>query len=71
MKTHKSEELAKLVELNKEFLRLIENGKSWEELRDIREQMKELAKNLDHAPATVIDFDNYSLDNKMHSGTKG
>lgn len=57
----KSEDLQKFVLLNKEFLSLIESGKTWEELTVIREQLREIARNLDHVPATLLNFDNYPL----------
>lgn len=48
-------------ELNRIFLLEIENGKGWEELRYLMDEMKELAKHLDGCPARVVNFTNYNL----------
>lgn len=65
MEKARSEEQLKLKELNRRFLDEIENGKGWEDVRGILDEMKKIAKKLDHIPGTVVSFDNYPLDNKL------
>jgi hypothetical protein len=49
----------RLRELNEQFLAEVERGAGWDDLRDIVEEMKSIAKGLDHIPASVISFDSY------------
>lgn len=53
----------RLIELNGRFLAEVERGAGWSEVKGILEDMKEIAKHLDHIPATIIDFDNYPMEN--------
>jgi hypothetical protein len=55
----------RLRELNERFLAEVESGAGWNDLKDIIEEMKDIAKGLDHIPASVISFDNYPLKNTM------
>jgi hypothetical protein len=68
MQKDRNEEQLKLLELNQRFLAEVENGAGWKELKAILDDMKEVAKNLDQVPATVISFDNYPLTKTSESG---
>jgi hypothetical protein len=61
MEKGRTEGQLRLRELNKRFLEEIENGKGWEDVKYILDEMKKIAKHLDHIPATVISFDEYPL----------
>jgi hypothetical protein len=69
MQKDRNEEQLKLLELNQRFLAEVEKGAGWKELKAILDDMKEIAKNLDQVPATVISFDHYPLNKTMESGT--
>ena len=49
----------RLKELNERFLSEVDSGAGWNDLKEIVEEMKEIAKGLDHMPASVISFDSY------------
>jgi hypothetical protein len=68
MQKDRNEEQLKLLKLNQRFLTEVENGAGWKELKAILDDMKEVAKNLDQVPATVISFDNYPLTKTNESG---
>jgi hypothetical protein len=61
MEKGRREEQARLLELNKRFLEEIESGKGWSDVKHLIEDMKQIAKRLDHLPAQVVSFDNYPL----------
>jgi hypothetical protein len=65
----KNDVQSKLFHLNKLFVEEVEKGKGWDELKEIIEEMKVLTKELDHLPATVISFDNYTGDKKTNVGS--
>jgi hypothetical protein len=69
MQKERSEEQTRLMELNKRFLAEIEAGKGWEDVKHLMEDMKQIAKRLDHLPAQVISFDNYPLNKTGESQT--
>jgi hypothetical protein len=72
MQQERSEEQAKLLELNKRFLNEVERGASWEEVRLIMDDMRALVRGIDMlAPATVISMDNYPLENKSSESAQG
>jgi hypothetical protein len=50
MQRESDEEKLRLRELNRQFLEEIERGKPWEDVQYIMEEMKEVAKRLDHMP---------------------
>jgi hypothetical protein len=70
MEKERSEEQLKLMALNKRFLEEIERGSGWEDVKNIMEEMKEIARRIDHIPATVISFDDYPL-NKTSESANG
>jgi hypothetical protein len=63
----RTEAQLKLIELNKQFITEIENGKGWSDVKYLLEEMKKIAKELDELPATIISFDDYNLDNQKVS----
>ena len=63
MEKERAEEHIRLRELNDRFLKEIEVGKKWEDVRYLLDEMKKIAKRLDHLPARVVQFDNYPLKN--------
>jgi len=67
MERNRAEEQGKLLELNQRFLAEVESGAGWNDLRGILEEMKEIAKALDHLPATIISFDNYQLNKESEA----
>lgn len=69
MLKERSEAQERLRELNKRFLEEIESGRGWEDVHGIMEEMKEIAKSLDHLPAQIVNFDNYPLKNTGQLGT--
>jgi hypothetical protein len=69
MQQNRSEGQQKLKDLNSRFLEEIEAGKGWEDLKHIVEEMKEVAKGLDHMPAPVVSFDRYQLNRTGDPGT--
>jgi hypothetical protein len=72
MQQERSEEQAKLLDLNKRFLNEVERGASWEEVRLILDDMRALVRGIDMlAPATVISMDNYPLENKSSESAQG
>lgn len=71
MENARTEAQIRLIELNKRFLDEVESGKGWEDVRAIMEEMKEVAKQLDHISATVITMDNYPLENKASESAQG
>lgn len=54
-----------LIKLNQQFLAEVENGAGWKDLKDVLEQMKEIAKGLDHMPANIVSFNSYPSENKL------
>lgn len=67
MPKERNEEQLKLIELNKRFLQEIERGAGWDDVKGIMEEMKEIARRIDHIPATVISFDDYPLNKTSES----
>lgn len=65
MEKEREEEQRKLKELNRRFLEEIESGKGWQEVKDIMDEMKKIAKRLDNIPGQVVSFDDYPLENKL------
>jgi hypothetical protein len=68
----RSEGQQKLRDLNSRFLEEIEKGKGWEDLKDIMDEMKEVAKSLDHlhgTTGTLVSFDNYHLNKTGQPGS--
>jgi hypothetical protein len=65
MKKAMTEEQLRLIELNRRFLEEVESGKGWNDLRDILEDIKETAKKVDQARATVVSFNEYPLNRTM------
>jgi translation initiation factor 2B subunit (eIF-2B alpha/beta/delta family) len=64
MENPRSAAQLRIMELNRQFLQEVGSGKGWKDVRHLMEEMKEVAKQLDHIPATVVSFDNYILNNK-------
>lgn len=67
MNQDRSKEQARLRELNRLFLEQIENGKSWDDVHYILEEMKEVTKRLDPLSAQVVQFDDYPLNKTAES----
>jgi hypothetical protein len=49
----------KLIELNRRFLAEVERGASWEEVRLILDEMRELVRGVD--TATILQFDDFPM----------
>jgi hypothetical protein len=62
MEKERNEEEVRLYDLNKRFLAEVEKGAEWVEVKYIIEEMKEVAKELDHVP--VITMDNPAVNNE-------
>jgi translation initiation factor 2B subunit (eIF-2B alpha/beta/delta family) len=64
MEKERNEEQVRLYELNKRFLAEVEKGAEWKEVKDIIDQMREVARRIERLqPATIISIDNYPLEN--------
>jgi hypothetical protein len=58
MRTLRTDDQSKFIELNKRFMDEVEKGATWNELRWLIEEMKNLSKNFEHIePAKVIAMD--------------
>ncbi len=54
----RTEEQKRFIELNKRFMDEVEKGASWNELRWLIEEMKDIAKDFEHLePAKVVAMD--------------
>jgi translation initiation factor 2B subunit (eIF-2B alpha/beta/delta family) len=67
MEKERTEAQLRLIELNRQFLQEVESGKGWNDVKHLMEEMKEVAKQLDHIPATVITMDNHTVNNQRES----
>lgn len=65
MEKKRSEDQQRLRELNERFLYEIENGKGWQEVKGILDDMKKIARRLDNIPGAVVSFDNYPQENNL------
>jgi hypothetical protein len=72
MEKERVEEQVRLYELNRKFLAEVENGADWADVREIIDQMRDVARRIDYLqPATVISMDSYPLENKINESAQG
>jgi hypothetical protein len=70
MENERNEEQMRLYELNKRFLAEVENGADWADVKEIIDQMREVARRIEYLqPATVLEMNNYPLDKTGQQGT--